>query len=170
MTIGRHLQEERQVYQVQANSIVFYATVGLPRSGFDMWDILPFSRGTVNTASIDRFMQSVINVNHLTFDMDVQIAIARLARKIRHLIGTAAMTRRSLGGIGDAKLEVYDTEHVRVVDGSVILLNNEPLWYGVAEKVADLILGRSGHFSTVDIDRAISRVHGRLAKAVCFFA
>ena len=37
---------------------------------------------------------------------------------VSHPIGTAAMMRRSLGGVVDAHLKVYDTANVRVVDAS----------------------------------------------------
>ncbi|KAJ6450278.1 GMC oxidoreductase-domain-containing protein [Mycena sanguinolenta] len=62
---------------------------------------------------------------------------------VAHPIGTAAMMRRSLGGVVDAQLEIYDTANVRVVDASVVPLqlsaHLSSTLYGVAEKAADLI-------------------------------
>ncbi|KAK7044129.1 hypothetical protein VNI00_007846 [Paramarasmius palmivorus] len=188
----------QQIYQIQAGLIVdskvplaelIYVTGWPAKIGFDMWGLLPFSRGTVKITSTDPFTQPAINVNYFSvdFDMDVQVATARLARKIMstqplkslatvevipgdavpddpstrgsdadwrswiqnnfgsvwHPIGTAAMMRRSLGGVVDSKLRVYDTKNVRVVDASVVPLqisaHLQSTLYGVAEKAADLI-------------------------------
>ena len=62
---------------------------------------------------------------------------------VSHPIGTAAMMRRSLGGVVDAHLKVYDTANLRVVDASVMPLqisgHLSSTLYGIAEKAADLI-------------------------------
>ena len=62
---------------------------------------------------------------------------------VSHPIGTCAMMRRSLGGVVDARLRVYDTVNLRVVDASVLPLQVSAhlmsTLYGVAEKAADLI-------------------------------
>ncbi|KAJ6629414.1 glucose oxidase [Mycena sp. CBHHK59/15] len=187
----------QQIYQVQANLIInnnapvvelFYDT-GFPDDlGIDMWQLLPFSRGSVKIRSTDPFTHPTIKVNYfsVSFDLDVQVAGARLSRRIltspplsslssgetipgssvpdnaqrgtdaawqtwikngfssvAHPIGTAAMMKRSLGGVVDAQLIVYDTSNVRVVDASIMPLqvsaHLSSTLYGVAEKAADLI-------------------------------
>ena len=62
---------------------------------------------------------------------------------VSHPIGTAPMMRRDLGGVVDAKLRVYDTTTLRVVDASIIPIqisaHLSSTLYGVAEKAADII-------------------------------
>ncbi|KAG7096694.1 hypothetical protein E1B28_004108 [Marasmius oreades] len=187
----------QQIYQVQADLIInrnapvaemFYDT-GYPDDlGIDMWQLLPFSRGTVKITTSNPFTKPQVRVNYFSvdWDMDVQIAAARLSRRVltspplsslstgetipggavpdgadrgsdaqwrswiqknygavAHPIGTAAMMRRSLGGVVDAQLKVYDTSNVRVVDASIMPLqvsaHLSSTLYGVAEKAADLI-------------------------------
>jgi len=188
----------REIYQVQANPIInnnapvvelFYNT-GYPADiGMYIWQLLPFSRGQVKITSADPFVKPETKVNYFSIDYDlsVQIAGARLCRRIfdtpplsslstgeaipgkikvpdngdggsdtdwknwitadfgpvAHTIGTNAMMKRSLGGVVDAHLKIYDTSNVRVVDASIIPLQISAhlasTLYGVAEKAADLI-------------------------------
>jgi choline dehydrogenase-like flavoprotein len=191
-------QALQQIYQVQADLIInknapivelFYDT-GFPDDlGIDMWQLLPFSRGNVKITSTDPYKKPQINVNYFSvdYDLSVQVAGARLSRRIfkspplnslstgetipgtsrvpdngdngsdaawrswitqgfgavAHPVGTAAMMKRSLGGVVNAQLKVYDTQNVRVVDASVVPLqvsaHLSSTLYGVAEKAADLI-------------------------------
>ncbi|PBK88386.1 FAD-linked reductase [Armillaria gallica] len=154
----------------------------------NQWQLLPFSRGTVQISTTDPFTQPAVNDNYFSvdWDLDVQIASARLSRTIltspplsyfstgevipgdsvpddddrgteddwrswitngfaaaSHPIGTLAMMKRSLGGVVDSQLKVYDTSNVRVVDASIVPLQISAHLsaglYGVAEKAADLI-------------------------------
>ncbi|KAL0580899.1 hypothetical protein V5O48_001093 [Marasmius crinis-equi] len=169
----------QQIYQVQADLIInknapvaelFYDT-GFPDAlGIDMWQLLPFSRGTVKITSTNPFTKPQVRINYFSvdWDMDVQIAAARLSRRVltsrplsslstgesipgsavpdgadrgsdaqwrswiqgaytpvAHPIGTAAMMRRSLGGVVNAQLKV--SAHL------------SSTLYGIAEKAADLI-------------------------------
>ncbi|KAF8961146.1 hypothetical protein BDZ97DRAFT_1940106 [Flammula alnicola] len=187
----------QQIFQVQANLIInnnapvaeLFFDVGYPDTlGLLAWNLLPFSRGSVTITNTDPFQTPNVKVNYFSvdFDLDVQVAAARLSRKIlttaplsslstgetipggavpdnasrgtdaawkswiqqnfnsvAHPIGTAAMMKRSLGGVVDSQLKVYDTTNVRVVDASIMPLqvsaHLSATLYGVAEKAADLI-------------------------------
>lgn len=63
-----------------------------------------------------------------------------------HGIGSASMLPRSKGGVVDPSLKVYGTANVRVVDASIIPVHfsghPQATVYGIAEKAADIILGR----------------------------
>ncbi|KAL1853219.1 hypothetical protein Daus18300_011867 [Diaporthe australafricana] len=60
-----------------------------------------------------------------------------------HPIGTASMMSRELGGVVDAKLKVYGTSNVRVVDASVIPLQVSghltATLYAIAERASEII-------------------------------
>ncbi|KAF8988450.1 hypothetical protein BDQ17DRAFT_1374045 [Cyathus striatus] len=83
----------QQIFQVQANLIInssapivelFYDT-GYPDDlGIDMWQLLPFSRGSVKIKSTNPFTAPTVAVNYFSvdLDLDVQVAGARLARRI----------------------------------------------------------------------------------------
>ncbi|KAI9797107.1 MAG: hypothetical protein M1825_006255, partial [Sarcosagium campestre] len=60
-----------------------------------------------------------------------------------HIIGSCSMLPRDKGGVVDARLRVYGTANLRVVDASIAPLhvrgNTGSLTYAIAEKAADLI-------------------------------
>ncbi|KAI5992186.1 alcohol oxidase [Pisolithus albus] len=60
-----------------------------------------------------------------------------------HIMGTATMASRSLGGVVDPQLKVYGTSNLRVVDVSVLpsqlATHLQATVYAIAEKAADLI-------------------------------
>jgi choline dehydrogenase-like flavoprotein len=57
------------------------------------------------------------------------------------------MLPREMGGVVDDQLKVYGTRNLRVVDASVFPLepagNIQATVYAVAERAADLIIGRN---------------------------
>ncbi|KIP06679.1 hypothetical protein PHLGIDRAFT_128108 [Phlebiopsis gigantea 11061_1 CR5-6] len=76
-------------------------------------------------------------------DADWRAWILSVFSSNSHPIGTAAMMRRDIGGVVDARLKVYGTANVRVVDASIMPMQvsahlSAPL-YGIAEKAAALI-------------------------------
>ncbi|KAF9508779.1 GMC oxidoreductase [Hydnum rufescens UP504] len=189
----------RNIYTIQSNLIIaqnapiaevtFKTKNSGDKIGTNIWQLLPFSRGTVQISSSNPFDIPEIKVNFfaIDFDMATQIAAARFtrhafqtaplstlstgeslpgftlvpdspdhgstanwtswimnnARPVAHPIATCAMMSRSLGGVVDAQLRVYDTKNVRVVDASImpiqISAHLSSTVYGIAEKAADLI-------------------------------
>ncbi|KZT24337.1 GMC oxidoreductase [Neolentinus lepideus HHB14362 ss-1] len=83
----------QQIYQVQADLIIdehapvvemFYDTGWPATLGIDMWQLLPFSRGTVQITSTDPWKNPKVTVNYFSvdFDLSVQVAGARLSRRV----------------------------------------------------------------------------------------
>lgn len=77
--------------------------------------------------------------------LTANVMCAYKATKSSHGFGTAAMMKRSLGGVVDAQLRVYGTGNVRVVDSSVIPMqisgHSTATLYAMAERAADIIKG-----------------------------
>ncbi|RDW89984.1 GMC family oxidoreductase [Aspergillus mulundensis] len=65
-----------------------------------------------------------------------------------HLVGTAAMLPKELGGVVDRNLLVYGTENVRVIDASILPAQISghltSIVYAVAERAADIIKAEYG--------------------------
>ncbi|KAM0230567.1 hypothetical protein ACHAPO_009083 [Fusarium lateritium] len=68
----------------------------------------------------------------------------RTTLSIFHPTGTCAMLPKNDGGVVDAKLKVYGTENLRVVDASIMPLlisaHIQTAVYGIAEKAAEFII------------------------------
>jgi len=67
----------------------------------------------------------------------------------QHLVGTAAMACRSLGGVVDSSLKVYGTSNVNIVDASIMPLivgaHLQGTVYAISEKAADIIRFSNDH-------------------------
>ncbi|GJE91044.1 GMC family oxidoreductase [Phanerochaete sordida] len=79
----------------------------------------------------------------LSTDEKVQEFVSRNTSTTWHLCGTCSMMPRELGGVVDAKLKVYGTKNLRVMDLSVLPLqvavHTQAVVYGMAEQAADII-------------------------------
>ncbi|EWG54074.1 hypothetical protein FVEG_12372 [Fusarium verticillioides 7600] len=77
-------------------------------------------------------------------DEQLKDYVLRTTLSIFHPSGTCAMLPKADGGVVDAKLKVYGTENLRVVDASVIPLlisaHIQTAVYGIAEIAAELII------------------------------
>jgi choline dehydrogenase-like flavoprotein len=78
-------------------------------------------------------------------DDDLMNYIRETASIAFHMLGTAPMASRELGGVVDSSLKVYGTTNLRVVDCSVIPLqiaaHTQATVYAIAERAASIILG-----------------------------
>ncbi|KAL4760955.1 GMC family oxidoreductase [Aspergillus foveolatus] len=85
-----------------------------------------------------------INATDDEWDARIQ---ARVISANHHLLGTAAMLPKELGGV-DNTLTVYGTENVRVIDASILLAQVSgdltSTLYTVAERAADIIQNKLG--------------------------
>ncbi|CAE6479891.1 unnamed protein product [Rhizoctonia solani] len=94
-----------KVFRVQADLItkknvpiteVSFKT-GYPADlGINMWTLLPFSRGNVHINSTDPFAKPRITINYFAVDFDLQCQIAG-ARMVRKILGGAPLNSLSVG-------------------------------------------------------------------------
>ncbi|KAE8369958.1 GMC oxidoreductase-domain-containing protein [Aspergillus caelatus] len=169
---------------------VAFAELFLDTSGhinFDLWDLIPFTRGSTHILSSDPYLWQYANDPKFFFnelDLLGQAAASRLARKLQnsgamasyfagevipgaklpyeatldqyaeyvkdnfranwHAVGTCSMMSRELGGVVDATAKVYDTQGLRVIDGSIpptqVSSHVMTIYYGMALRIADSIL------------------------------
>ncbi|KAL2831862.1 GMC oxidoreductase-domain-containing protein [Aspergillus pseudoustus] len=169
---------------------VAFAELFLDTSGmmnFDLWDLIPFTRGSTHILSSDPYLWQVANdpkffLNEL--DLLGQAAASKLARRLQnsgamadyfdgelipgaqlpyeasleewavyvkdnfranwYAVGTCSMMARELGGVVDASAKVYDTEGIRVIDGSIpptqVSSHVMTIFYGMALRIANSIL------------------------------
>ncbi|EAU31647.1 glucose oxidase precursor [Aspergillus terreus NIH2624] len=172
------------------NEDVAYAELFLDTSGqinFDLWDLIPFTRGSTHILSSDPYLWQFANDPKFFFnelDLLGQAAASRLARTLQnsgamanyfngeiipgselpyeasleqwaeyvkdnfranwHAVGTCSMMSRDLGGVVDATAKVYDTQGLRVIDGSIpptqVSSHVMTIFYGMALRIAESIL------------------------------
>lgn len=185
------IQYKNYVKQITQDNVayseIFFDTYG--RILFDLWNLLPFSRGFIHPANADPYLRDVYNdPKYFQLELDVlgQAAATRLSRKLMslgpmgdyfeaettpgydavpqnatladwatwvranfranyHSVGTCSMMTRDMGGVVNNKAQVYDTEGLRVVDGSIVPTQVSShvmsVFYGLALKIAEDVLG-----------------------------
>ncbi|KAI9753410.1 MAG: hypothetical protein M4579_005182 [Chaenotheca gracillima] len=83
-----------------------------------------------------------IGFERITSD-NVRDHVRRTLNSLYHAIGTCSMEPRDKGGVVDARLKVYGTQNLRVVDASVAPMLTrgtiQSFVYAIAEKAADMI-------------------------------
>ncbi|KAF4445763.1 hypothetical protein F53441_10512 [Fusarium austroafricanum] len=83
-------------------------------------------------------------LDNVKTDEQLKDYVLRTTLSIFHPSGTCAMLPKADGGVVDAKLKVYGTENLRVVDASIMPLlisaHIQTAVYGIAEIAADLII------------------------------
>ncbi|KAF9528704.1 hypothetical protein CPB83DRAFT_308970 [Crepidotus variabilis] len=95
----------QQILQVQADLIInnnapvmeLFFDIGYPDTlGILAWNLLPFSRGNVKITTADPFQKPQVAVNYFSadVDLDIQVAGARLSRKV---LSTAPLSSLSTG-------------------------------------------------------------------------
>ncbi|KAI9740033.1 MAG: hypothetical protein M1818_004784 [Claussenomyces sp. TS43310] len=147
-------------------------------AGLSVAIVKPLSRGSVQIATLNPFVQPLVNWRALTDPTDLEmldagVGFARLLMTqpetailgptevvpglatdaqtfirsqlttVYHPAGTCSMLARELGGVVDARLKVYGTDNLRVVDASIFPIlpatHTQTSVYAVAEKASDLI-------------------------------
>ncbi|KAE8397722.1 GMC oxidoreductase-domain-containing protein [Aspergillus pseudonomiae] len=169
---------------------VAFAELFLDTSGqinFDLWDLIPFTRGSTHILSSDPYLWQFANDPKFFFnelDLLGQAAASKLARQLQnsgamadyfdgevipgaklpyeatleewaeyvkdnfranwHAVSTCSMMSRELGGVVDPTAKVYDTQGLRVIDGSIpptqVSSHVMTIFYGMALRIAESIL------------------------------
>ncbi|KAF8732638.1 Glucose oxidase, partial [Rhizoctonia solani] len=105
-----------KVFRIQADLItkknvptteISFKTGSVDDLGINMWTLLPFSRGNLHINSTDPFAKPRITINYFSvdFDLQCQIAGARMARKI---LGGSPMSSISVGETIPGNVSVPD--------------------------------------------------------------
>lgn len=107
------------------------------------WTRRTFSTPPLSDFIGDQMLPSLDDVPEDASD-DVWLAFMKSSyTPLWHVLGTAAMMSKELGGVVDKELKVYGTANVRVVDASVLPLqiSGHPTAtiYAVAERAAEFI-------------------------------
>ena len=129
--------------------VVDYRALTNPADGDLVVAFTRFTRRLFTTTSLTQYapVETVPGTN-VTAPADIVAeARGRIVPTSFHPVGTAAMMPKNLGGVVDADLQVYGVKKLSVVDASVIPdlpgAYTQQTVYAVAEKAADLILGRA---------------------------
>lgn len=106
-------------------------------------DLFTFNNKIVATEPLSSYITAQILPPPNLTDSDLVAYIRETFAIGDHIMGTATMASRSLGGVVDPHLKVYGTSNLRVVDVSVfpsqIASHLQATVYAIAEKAADLI-------------------------------
>ncbi|KAJ3981819.1 alcohol oxidase [Lentinula detonsa] len=99
----------------------------------------------VNTEPMKKIVQhQTLPPIILSKDEHVEAFIRQAAQPGLHIMGSAIMASRELGGVVDARLKVYGTRNLRIVDASIIPVplacHVQATIYAIAEKAADMII------------------------------
>ncbi|KAJ3992156.1 GMC oxidoreductase-domain-containing protein, partial [Lentinula boryana] len=99
----------------------------------------------VNTEPMKKIVQhQTLPPIILSEDAHVEAFIRQAAQPGLHIMGSAIMASRELGGVVDARLKVYGTRNLRIVDASIIPVplacHVQATIYAIAEKAADMII------------------------------
>ncbi|KAI6140817.1 GMC oxidoreductase [Pisolithus tinctorius] len=106
-------------------------------------DLFTFNNKIVATEPLSSYITAQILPPPNLTDADLVAYIRETFVIGDHIMGTATMASRSLGGVVDPHLKVYGTSNLRVVDVSVfpsqIASHLQATVYAIAEKAADLV-------------------------------
>lgn len=139
------------------NPRVFYRTLSDPADVKILTANLRFSRRLFASQGMKGF-KPVETYPGSEVDGDEELAEVVRARVINPSVGhascTCPMMRREVGGVVDAKLNVYGVKGLRIVDVSVMPIipscHMVSTRYAVAEKAADIIRGRHADYEEED--------------------
>ncbi|KAE8329695.1 hypothetical protein BDV39DRAFT_191017 [Aspergillus sergii] len=133
---------------------------------FDLWNLILFTRGLPYILSSDLYLWQFTNDPKFFFNkldllgsaavmpgikLPYKAILGQYAEYIRdnfranwHAVGSCSIIYRELGDVVDATAKVYDTQGLRVIDGSIpptqVSSNVMTIFDGMALRIADLIL------------------------------
>lgn len=97
----------------------------------------------VNTEPLKSQIAATVLPPVIANDTELESYVRSISTPGSHIIGTAAMAPRALGGVVDSSLTVYGTTNLRVVDSSnmpiIIAAHLQGTVWAMAEKAVDII-------------------------------
>ncbi|KAL1840122.1 hypothetical protein VTJ49DRAFT_778 [Mycothermus thermophilus] len=108
--------------------------------------LLKFARRLAQTPAVRELWEVEYEpgVDVVQTDEDWKAYIRNTTETVFHPTGTAAMRPRKDGGVVDARLTVYGTANLKVVDASImpvqISAHPQTIVYGIAEKAAEIMI------------------------------